>query len=96
MLKYSCKNCSNLKTRIITMNNIKGISKNHILKAIHAHDIFSLSLDFPFNFTVYKRILKYKECKIIYCSANMLKRDLYVYRDNVDIVPEKYPCLKYI
>ena len=63
------------------------------------HDPDSLGLDFPFNMTVYKRVLKDGECKIIYCFEHLFNRDLYIFRENFDIddlYPSKNkPCPKY-
>jgi len=58
MVKYSCKNCINLKTRLIVREDMRGISKIEIQYAIKKHDPESLGLPFPFNLTVYKRLNK--------------------------------------
>jgi len=96
---YSCKNCSNLKSRIVTKENLSCIKKDKIRSALNVRDPDSLGLDFPFNMTVYKRVLKEGECPIIYCSERMFNRDLYILRDNMDldeIAPnKKAPCFKY-
>jgi len=96
---YSCKNCSNLKSRIVTKENLSCIKKDKIRSALNVRDPDSLGLDFPFNMTVYKRVLKDGECPIIYCSERMFNRDLYILRDNMDmdeVIPDKKkPCIKY-
>ena len=96
---YSCQNCSNLKSRIVTEENLSHIKKDKIRSALDVRDPDSLGLDFPFNLTVYKRVLKDGECKVIYCSERMLNRDLYIFRDNIDIDsmnPHKdKPCSRY-
>ena len=95
-MNYSCSDCVNLKTRVITKKALGVIKGNDIKEAIGRHDVESLGLLFPFNFTVYKRITRYKECKIIYCSEHMLKRDSYVARENSrGITPEVTPCPRY-
>ena len=96
MTVYSCKNCSNLKSRIVTKENLSHIKKDKIRSALNVHDPDSLGLDFPFNMTVYKRVLKNGECPILYCSERMLKRDLYIDRDNVAWIScGTAPCSKY-
>ena len=99
MTVYSCKNCSNLKSRIVTKENLSHIKKDRIRSALNVHDSDSLGLDFPFNTTVYNRILKHGECPIIYCSERMFNRDLYIHRESMDldkVIPDKRkPCLKY-
>jgi hypothetical protein len=99
MAVYSCKNCSNLKSRIVTKGNLSRIKKDRIRSALNVHDPDSLGLDFPFNMTVYKRVLKDGECPILFCSERMFNRDLYIYRNNLalrGIYPHKNsPCTKY-
>jgi hypothetical protein len=99
MAVYSCRNCSNLKTRVITKESLKGFKREKIRQALDIRDTESLGLDFPFNLTVYKRINKDGECKIIYCSEHMLNRDLYIYRENLDLYSlsqdKNKPCIKY-
>jgi len=96
---YSCKNCANLKTKLITKKRINHISKYKIWNALKKHDVDSLDLLFPFNLTVFKRIMKYGECKILYCSEHLFGRDMYIFRENInldDITPNKHaPCPKY-
>jgi hypothetical protein len=75
---YSCRNCWNLKTRVVTGTEIKRISKYKLNKALEERDPDSLGLMFPFNLTVYKRVLKYGKCPILYCSERMFNRDLYI------------------
>lgn len=98
-MKYSCRNCVNLKTKVITKSDLTGISKLNVEQALKAHDPDSLDLMFPFNMTVYKRIKKDGRCKIIYCGEHLFNRDLYIFRENMDIdklIPHKRsPCLKY-
>jgi len=96
--KYTCKNCINLKERLIKKQDIAKIDAKTIQKAIKTHTTESLILTFPINLPAYNRVRKNGRCKIIYCSADMLNRALYIYRDNVDIgtvVPEVVPCPKY-
>lgn len=99
MAFYSCRNCRNLKTRIITKSSFANRKKDKIRSALGKHDPDSLGLDFPFNMTVYKRVLKDDECKIIYCAEHLFNRDLYIYRENLDLddlIPNKRrPCIKY-
>lgn len=96
MPKYFCKNCFNFKTRLIKKKHVGGISKYKILKAIKKQNIPLLGFAFPFNRTVYKRVMKYGECGIFYCTQNLLKRDLYIDRGNVaEISCGKVPCPKY-
>lgn len=85
MTIYSCRNCQNLKTKIVTRADISRISKYKIEKAIEVRDPDSLDLMFPFNLTVYKRVLKNGKCPILYCSERLFNRDLYIYRENLDI-----------
>lgn len=98
MVKYSCKNCINFKTRLIVREDMRGISKIEIQHAIKKHDTESLGLPFPFNLTAYKRLNKYGGCKVLYCSESMFNRELYIYSDNLDldnILPTRVPCPKY-
>ena len=99
MTVYSCRNCRNLKTRIITKSSFANLKRDKIRSALGKHDPDLLGLDFPFNLTVYKRVLKDGECKIIYCSEHLFNRDLYIYRDNMnlnEIIPNKRAlCPKY-
>jgi len=96
---YSCKNCSNLKSRIVTKENLSHIKKDKIRSALNVRDPDSLGMDFPFNMTVYKRVLKDGECPIIYCSERMFNRDLYIRRESMDldeVAPnKKAPCSRY-
>ena len=96
---YSCSNCSNLKNRVITKEHISAIKGDKISRALKEHNPDSLGLDFPFNMTVYKRVLKDGECPIIYCSQRMFNRDLYIHRENLDISSvypsQDKPCPKY-
>lgn len=72
------------------------MKRDKITRALIDRDPDSLGLDFPFNLTIYKRVLKHGECKILYCSEHMLQRDAYVARENSkDITPEIAPCPKY-
>jgi hypothetical protein len=99
MTEYSCRNCQNLKTKLITKSEISRISKYKIEKALKVRDPDSLDLMFPFNLTVYKRVLKNGECPVLYCSERMFNRDLYIHRENIDldeVAPNnKVPCPKY-
>jgi hypothetical protein len=96
MEKYSCKNCINLKTRLVRKEHIENISREELKVAIRQHNIEALNLLFPFNFTVYKRAMKFGECRIIYCFNGMGIRDVYVYKKNIqEITPEIQPCPKY-
>ncbi|MFA4889518.1 MAG: hypothetical protein WC628_08120 [Candidatus Omnitrophota bacterium] len=99
MTVYSCKNCSNLKSRIVTKENLSHIKKDRIYSVLNRDDPDSLGLDFPFNMTVYNRILKDGDCPILYCSERMFNRVLYIHRDNLgldEVSPnKKAPCLKY-
>ena len=97
MPRYYCKNCSSFKTRTITGKQLPGISKYKMLKAIKEGKVLSFGLAFPFNLTVYKRVNKYGECKIVYCKENRLSRELYIDRSNAaEISCGKAPCPKYI
>jgi len=99
MPNYSCRNCSNLKTKVVTKSDISKFSKYRIEKALKERDPDSLDLMFPFNLTVHKRVVKYGRCPILYCSERMFNRDLYILRDNMDmdeVIPDKKkPCIKY-
>jgi len=99
MSVYTCRNCSNLKTRTISKIDLKHLSRYKIMNALNCYDIESLGLDFPFNLTVYKRIIKHGECKIIHCSQYMFSRELYIFRDTLgldSLAPKKNkPCPKY-
>ena len=99
MTVYSCRNCHNLKAKVITRGDIAGISKNKIARALEERDPDLLDLMFPFNQTVYNRLVKAGKCPILYCSERMFNRDLYIYRENLDIgsiYPYKNkPCQKY-
>lgn len=96
---YSCRNCQNLKNRTITKSNLAHLRTDKIRGALAKHDPDSLALDFSFNITVYRRILKHGECKVIYCAEHLFSRDLYIFRDNFDLdtlIPnKKSPCLEY-
>jgi len=85
--------------RTILRTDLGHFTKKKIEDALSRHDTESLGLDFPFNLTTYKRLMKYGECKIIYCSDNMLARDLYIYRKNSDgqnlVYNKNKPCAKY-
>ena len=97
MPKYFCKNCYNFKTRLIKKEHIGNFSKYKIRKAIRTQDIPSLDFAFPFNLTVYKRVMRYGECGIVYCTKNLLTRDLYIDRGNAaQISCGKEPCPEYI
>ena len=99
MAVYSCRNCSNLKIRIITKKSLKSFKRDKIKKALDIRDTESLGLDFPFNLTAYKRVTKYDECKIIYCSEHMFSRDLYIFQEHLDldslVQRKNKPCPKY-
>lgn len=99
MSAYSCANCANLKIRTLTRNSLKSSKKEKILAALKKHDVDSLGFDFPFNLTVYKRVTKYGECRIIYCGEHRFNRDLYIFRKNFDlgnlIQNKNNPCPKY-
>lgn len=99
MFSYSCANCANLKTRSLDRSSLKGFKKERILSALKKHDADSLGLDFPFNLTVYKRVTKYGECKIIYCGEHRFNRDLYIYREQLNLgnlsQSKNKPCPKY-
>lgn len=97
MRKYFCKNCFNFKTRTITRKHLPGLSKYKIQKVIKNHDIPLLGLSFPFNLTVYKRVVKEGECGICYCTQHLLKRELYIDRGNAaEISCGNTPCSQYI
>ena len=57
-MKYSCQNCHNLKTKVVVKAEIAKINKHKIARALKARDPDSLDLMFPFNQTVYNRIIK--------------------------------------
>lgn len=96
MSEYFCKNCYNFKTRTIKIGHLPNISKYKIKKFIKDQDVPLLGLEFPFNLTVYKRLLKDGECRIFYCIQNLLKRDLYIDRGNAkEISCGIKPCSKY-
>ena len=82
MSEYFCKNCFNFKTRTITSEHLPAMSKYKIKKAIKEHDVPSFGLEFPFNLTVYKRVTKYGECKMFYCTENRLRGDPHIDRGN--------------
>ncbi|MCM8779815.1 MAG: hypothetical protein NC914_01520, partial [Candidatus Omnitrophica bacterium] len=65
--KYSCLNCANLKTMIISRSAFNQLSREKIARALANHDPDALGLAFPFNMTVYKRVKKDGFCRIIYC-----------------------------
>lgn len=93
---YSCVNCGNLITRTITREDLKGLERRTIQRALNNRDIASLRLTFPFSLTVYKRIQKYGEGKILYCRENLMKKNLYLFRSMDNIVPKQdFPCPKY-
>ena len=99
MTAYSCRNCSNLKTRVITKKSLKRLKREKIREALDIHDTESLGLDFPFNLTAYKRVTKYGECEIIYCSEHMFSRDMYIFQEHLDLdnlaMGKNKPCPKY-
>lgn len=95
---YFCTSCVNLKLKLITKETLGDISKYKIRKAIKEKNIEFLGFEFPFNLTVYNRLRRHGECEIIYCSENLLNRDLYIYRDLLEncLTPDKNsPCSKY-
>ena len=98
-MKYSCRNCCNFKSKVVRKTDLKKISKNKIQKALKERDPDSLDLMFPFNLTVYKRLLRESACPIFYCSERLFNRDLYIQRENMDIddfYPFKTkPCPRY-
>lgn len=97
MRDFFCKNCFNFKDRTITKKHFPRVSKYKIFKALRQKDVSSFGLPFPFNLTVYKRVKKYGECRIFYCTKYLLKRDLYVDRGNVaEISCGKTPCSQYV
>ena len=97
MSTYSCANCANLKTRTLDRGSLKSFKKERILAALKKHDVDSLGFDFPFNLTVYKRVTKYGECRIIYCGEHRFNRDLYIYREHLGLINliQNKPCPKY-
>lgn len=96
MAKYSCKNCINLKTKRITKESLKDIKQEELVRAIKHHETETLGLSFPINLSVYKRVLKYNDCDIVYCSENMLKRNAYISKKNAEeIFPDISPCPQY-
>ncbi|MFH1621702.1 MAG: hypothetical protein ABIA97_01075 [Candidatus Omnitrophota bacterium] len=98
-LHYSCKNCHKLKERSVKKSDLNKIDKNTLKVAVKTHTTESLNISFPINVPLYNRIKKYGQCRIIYCSADMLKRALYIYRENLDIdgiTPDRTrPCPSY-
>ncbi|MBU0743995.1 MAG: hypothetical protein KKE11_01295 [Gammaproteobacteria bacterium] len=95
---YFCPNCLNLKVRVVRKEELGRLSKYKIKKAIKENNIDSLGLPFPLNWASYKRLARYRSCKIIYCSENMLVRSLYIYREGLEgsLTPNKSePCPKY-
>lgn len=99
MSTYSCANCANLKMRTLTRSTLKSSKKEKILATLEKHDVDSLGFDFPFNLTVYKRVTKYGECRIIYCGEHRFNRDLYIYREQLNLgnlsQNKNKPCPKY-
>ena len=96
MRQFTCTNCTNFKTRIVTGGNLGKLPKAKVRSAIRNHDLESLALSFPLNFSAYKKVKRDGECKILFCSQDMLKRDLYIDRDNAgSIRPEIRPCPRY-
>lgn len=96
---YVCKNCLNLKEKLIKKQDIDKIDRKTIREAIETHTTESLALTFPINLPAYNRIKKSGYCRIIYCSADMLNRALYIYRNNFNIdsiaLDKKRPCPKW-
>ena len=96
MAKYSCINCTNLKTRVVMTEDIGRLTRGDVDGAIRKNDIESLKLKFPLNFTLYKRLRRHKECTIVYCAERMLNRSLYIYRNNIEkTVSMASPCPRY-
>ena len=98
MESYFCTNCQNLKIRTVKKQQLNGLSKYKIKKAIKENNVDSLGPSFPLNLTVYKRLTKDGMCKVIYCSEHILGRSLYIYRDGLEgsLTPNKNaPCPKY-
>lgn len=96
MPEYFCKNCSNLKTRLIQKEDLGKFSRYKIRKAISQQDVASLGCTFPFNRTAYRRVMRYGKCGIIYCAKDLLARDLYIDRGNAaGISCGKEPCPQY-
>lgn len=96
---YFCPNCQNLKIRTLNRENLKGLSKYKIMRAIKEDNVDSLGLSFPINKAVYKRLNRVGNCEIIYCGKSMLGRSLYIYHKGIEgsLTPNKNaPCPKYI
>jgi len=95
---YFCPNCQNLKMRNVRKEELGGLSKYKVKKAIKENNVESLGLPFSLNLAAYKRLIMHGSCNIIYCSEHMLSRSLYIYRDGLEgsLTPNKStPCPKY-
>lgn len=96
MERYDCINCLNLKTRVVKARDVRNLTPEDIRESAKKQDSELPRLGFPFNFTAYKRLKRYKECAIVYCSEHMLQRDLYIFRKNIkNTVSLEFPCPKY-
>jgi len=95
---YFCPNCQNLKVKTVRVEELKGLSKYKIERAIKESNVDSLGFSFPLNKAVYKRLIKEGSCEIIFCAERMLERSLYLYREGIEgsLTPNKSdPCPKY-
>lgn len=95
---YFCPNCKNLKIRLVKKKELKGFSRYKLKKATKGNNAEVLGLSFPFNFSIYKRLIRNGSCSIIYCSQDMLGRRAYIYREGLEgsLTPDKNkPCPKY-
>ncbi|HNV23510.1 MAG TPA: hypothetical protein PLH56_00525 [Candidatus Omnitrophota bacterium] len=98
MSVYSCRNCGNLKTRVIAKKDVMILSRQKIMTCLKKHEPELLELMFPFNMTVYKRVMKDDQCRIIYCAQHQFKRDLYIFCNTEameKLLSKKSPCRKY-
>ncbi len=98
---YFCSNCQNFKVRTVKGKELGDRSKYKILKAIKENNTTALGLPFPINKAVYRRLTKKKggKCTIIYCSEQMLERNLYLhneYREGSLTYNKIEKCPKYI
>lgn len=83
MAVYSCRNCSNLKTRVITKGSLKSLKREKIRKALDIRDTESLGLDFPFNLTDRSDKIRAwaqnsQRCSLLLCTKEMMSKSIVI------------------
>lgn len=74
-----CLNCINFKTRLITKRMIKDALR---MKSRVALEDEGDRLGFPLNYIVARNVKKDGQARIYYCSKGMMRRNVYVCKDD--------------